>query len=244
MTLTDAFSREQNAGCVVFTVRSSESIVPKTMRASKTTVRVLGAAILFSGLGCAPVVKRDLSTIPVGQVGFDDLCDLQTYYDKLATKEGTNPTVVLSAEIERERPGVPRSGRSRFAFETDFQVQAARRVLKENWKRLPDEISTASRIDLEVRWSERSGVRRVVTNEDAALIIDKTESSLPYHPCLSEFLFGEPLYKQRREVLGLAPLPAAAAWLAGRSPDGGAADRSAGDAGTTGTAADAATDGR
>lgn len=190
----------------------------------------MALASLPLAVQCAPAVKRDFSATPVGQVGFDDMCGLQIYFDKIETKEGTAPRIVTSAELERERPGVPRSGRSRFAFETPFELESVRRVLEENWRRLPEETEKAPRIEIQVRWSEKAGVRRVVTNEDAELTVGDVNSRLPYHPCLSELLFGEPLYKQRRVVLGLPPLPVTASWLSwkkdrdGGVPDGGAAD--------------------
>ena len=163
-------------------------------------------AVTLVSAACAPAIRRDLSQIPAGRVGFDDLCGVQTYFDRLAMKIGEPPAVVSATEVQGR--GQPQ-GRSRFRFETEFQLQAVRQILAENWKRLPDDITTASRIDIEVRWAERSGVRRVVTNEDAELTVGGSPSplALPYHVCLSELLFGEPLYQQRRVALGLGPLP-------------------------------------
>lgn len=171
--------------------------------------RSLGArwlAVTLVGAACAPAIRRDLSQIPAGRVGFDDLCGVQTYFDRLAMKIGEPPTLVSATEVQGR--GLP-SGRSRFRFETELQLQAVRQILAEDWKRLPEDITTATRIDVEVRWAERSGVRRVVTNEDAELTVGGAQSPvpLPYHVCLSELLFGEPLYRQRRVALGLGPLP-------------------------------------
>ena len=163
-----------------------------------------------TGTGCAPVVKRDLSRIPAGQVGFDDLCDLQRYFDGLATKKLAPPILVSSSAIEKTAT-TRKSGRDRFVFETDFQLQTIRRVLNENWKRLPEGLADATRVELEVRWSEKAGLRRVASNGDAALIVAGRSSALPYHVCLSELLFGEALYRQRRELLGLTPLPSESA---------------------------------
>jgi hypothetical protein len=161
-------------------------------------------AIVFIGAQCAPVIKRDISTVPAGRVGFDDMCGLQTYFDRLAMKIGNPPLAVSSIDLQGKGH---LSGRARYAFETDVQLQAIRQVLNENWRRLPDDVATAPRIDIEVQWSERSGVRRVVMDRDADLIIGRTQTSLPYHVCLSELLFGEPLYKERRVALGLGALP-------------------------------------
>jgi hypothetical protein len=185
---------------------------------------VLGVVL---GVHCAPAIKRDLSSMPAGRVGFDDLCGLQDYFDRVAMKIGTPPAVVSSTEIQGHGH---RSGRSRFAFDSAFQLQAVRQVLNENWTRLPDEVASAPRIEIEVSWSERSGVRRVVTNQDAELTVARAPTALPYHVCLSELLFGEPLYHERRVSLGLGPLPSPpsilttshAAATAAALPDGGA----------------------
>jgi len=191
---------------------------PATSRRGLTAV-AMGAGLLASA--CGPGVKRDLSTVPVGQVGFDDLCGLQSYYDTIAIKQATPPAVIDAADIERISEGnTARGGRARFAFETDFQLTTVRRVLEENWKDLPPGLSAAKRIELNVTWSERAGLRRVANNSSPELVADGVAVSLPYHVCLSELLFGEKIYQRRREVLGLAPRPTAHSLALG--PDAGA----------------------
>lgn len=196
---------------------------------------VARAALLIlaasAGGGCAPVVKRDLSHIPTGQVGFDDLCDLQTYFDGLATKTLAPPTLVSSSEVEKTAAGrdsanARMSGRSRFTFETDFQLQTIRRFLDQNWKRLPESLASAPRIDLEVWWLEKAGLRRVMSTEHATLIVARQSWALPYHVCLSELLFGEALYRQRREIL--VPTPAAPENGSTAERDGGTGSRDGG----------------
>lgn len=183
-------------------------------------------AICFPTVTCGPALKRDLSAMPAGQVGFDDLCGLQGYFDTLEMKKATAPKVVSSAQIENE---TTRGGRSRFAFETDFQLATVRRVLNENWRRLPEGIDAAKRIDLEVQWSDKGGLRRVVTTDDASIYVGEgpVSSALPYHVCLSELLFGAPIYRQRRDVLGLAPLPLPQSMVLKESADAGATDAGA-----------------
>ncbi len=104
-----------------------------------------------------------------------------------------------------------------------------RRVLNENWRRLPESVDTADKIEIEVKWSEKAGAKRVITDEAAEMTIGPETFNLPYHVCLSELIYGEPLYRQRRVMWGL-PLPgmpakAAAATDGGTTaPDGGTAD--------------------
>jgi hypothetical protein len=172
-----------------------------------------------------PKVQRDLSKMPPGQVGFDDLCGLQSYFDAIAIKTATAPAEVDGADIERaSESGTSRGGRTRFAFDSDFQLATVRRVLNENWKALPIDLPNSHRIEIEVSWSERSGLKRVVTDSEPQLFVDGKPSPLPNHVCLSELLFGEPIYKQRRDMLGLAPLPTAHSLALTPEPDGGAPD--------------------
>jgi hypothetical protein len=168
---------------------------------------LLAAVSALAAIACGIAIKRDLSTIPQGQIGFDDMCGLQEYFDALEARGGTPPAVVSSLDLEGgdEHKSV-RGGKVRLAFETDFQLKHLRRILNENWRRLPDELATASKVEVEVRWAEKAGVRRVLTDQDSELFIDHESFALPYHVCISEFLFGEPLYRQRRIIWGL-PIP-------------------------------------
>lgn len=161
-------------------------------------------------MACSIAVRRDFATVPPGQVGFDDLCNLQEYFDTIEAKGDKAPTVVVSVDLEANNGDkAVHGGRARFAFDDPFLLKHLRRVLSENWRRLPEQLATAEKAELEVKWSERAGVRRVVTDEDAELSIGRESWSLPYQICLSELLYGEPLYRQRRLMWGL-PLPAVA----------------------------------
>jgi hypothetical protein len=176
---------------------------------------LVGTGLLLTGVGCGIAVQRDLSAIPPGQVGFDDMCGLQEYFDALEIKSSPPPRLVSALDMEGESGGkIVHGGKERFAFDADFLLKHLRRVLNENWRRLPEPIATATDIEIEVRWSEKAGAKRVVTDQESELIIRSQSWSLPYQPCLSELLYGAPLYRQRREMWGL-PLP-------GRIPDAGA----------------------
>jgi hypothetical protein len=176
--------------------------------------------LVAAGVGCGIAVQRDLSAIPPGQVGFDDMCGLQEYFDALEIKSAPPPRIVSAADIEGQSGGkATRGGKERFAFEGDYQLKHLRRVLNDNWRRLPPELASANTIEIEVRWSEKAGAKRVVTDQESEISAGGQSWSLPYHPCLSELLYGAPLYKQRREMWAL-PLPASAvdAGVAGAVP--------------------------
>jgi hypothetical protein len=182
---------------------------------------VLGMGLILVGLGCEGIlVQRDLSAVPPGQVGFDDMCGLQDYFDALEIKTAAPPRVVSALDLEGQSGGkAVRGGKERFAFDTDFLLRQVRRVLNENWRRLPDQVATANDIEIQVLWAEKAGTKRVVTDQPAELAIGNRTWELPYHPCLSELLYGEPLYTQRRQMWHL-PLP-------NQAHDGGLAEPAA-----------------
>jgi hypothetical protein len=208
--------------------------------------RARTAGLLVAGVGmlsvaCSVAIRRDLSAVPPGQVGFDDMCGLQEYFDALEIKTSPPPRVVSALDLEGGSSDGKRvrGGKERFAFENDFQLKHLRRILEENWRRLPASVATANKIEIEVKWSEKAGTKRVVTTEDAEMEVGGETVGLPYHICLSELLYGEPLYRQRRAMWGL-PLPGAgqpagatdggagphdSAMRDGGNLDGGAADR-------------------
>jgi hypothetical protein len=183
-------------------------------RATVRAKRVAGVGVLVSaaiGVACGTGIRRDLSAIPPGQVGFEDMCGLQAYFDALELHASPPPRVVSAVDLEGAVSGgkVVHGGRERFRFDNDFQLTQLRRVLDQNWKRLPEPVAKASAIELEVKWSEKAGTKRVLTDEDAELSVGQESWPLPSHVCLSELLYGEALYRQRRLTLGL-PLPGAA----------------------------------
>lgn len=186
-------------------------------------------------LACSIAIRRDLSTVQPGQVGFDDMCGLQEYFDALEIGTSGPPRVVNALDLEGTTEGKKvRGGKERFAFENEFQLTHLRRILNENWRRLPDQVATANKIEIEVKWSEKAGTKRVITDQDAEMGIGAASFDLPYHICLSELLYGEPLYRQRRTMWNL-PLPGAKAGASDGGVnvrDGGVTDAVKADAAT------------
>jgi hypothetical protein len=180
-----------------------------TKRKRRLFPRLLVATVVSSlGAACGVAIKRDLSAVPPGTVGFDDMCGLQEYFDSLEGGVAREPAVASSLELEGgDGQKSVRGGKVRLVYEGDFLLKHARRVLDENWRRLPPSLATTDKIELEVRWAERAGVKRVVTDQDAELFVDGRDYALPYHPCLTELMFGAPIYKQRQVMWGL-PNPA------------------------------------
>jgi hypothetical protein len=181
---------------------SENSIAMRSIPSSRFTLRTVALGVFVAAAACSIGIRRDYSHIPPGQVGFEDLCGLQDYFDTLEARQAEEPPLVSAVDIEGGAGKPVHGGKNRYAFETEFQLKHLRRVLGENWKNLPEPLASATRVEVEVHWSERSAVKRVVTDTDAELFIGRQSFALPYQVCLSELLYGAPLYRQRREMEG------------------------------------------
>lgn len=159
--------------------------------------------------GCAGVsVRRDLSETNPSDVVFNDLCGLQEYFDALKDSTLAPPPETFARDVTSDDGMQALGGRKRFRFENEFQLHYLRQVLENNWQEVPIEIAKASRVELEVTWSQKAGIPRVVTDEEALMSVGPKTWALPYHVCLSDLLFGEPLYDSRRAMLNLPdPIP-------------------------------------
>ena len=177
-------------------------------------VRAACAVALAGAVGCGIGIGRDLRGVQPPEVIYDDVCKVQDYFDAVAVGQERPLVVASSSEVQRKADRDAAGGIAIFAFESDGHLKLLRRVLSENWNKLPNKLMSAPRVELQVKWAQKAGVRRVVTTEDAQITYGTTTSYLPYHICLSELLFGAPLYRTRRELLGLPPLVPALAPLA------------------------------
>jgi len=107
-------------------------------------------------LACGVGIRRDYSTIPAGQVGFDDLCGLQDYFDTIEARwPGSR---AWSAASTRRTPATSasRAARTGSPSRPRSSSQPAPRAGSE-LGRLPESLATAERIDLEVHWSGKAG---------------------------------------------------------------------------------------
>src|SRR4029077_4254142 len=130
---------------------------PHRLRSLLFTVCLGGTALAAA---CGIGLRRDYATIPPGQVGFDDLCGLQDYFDTIEAKLAAAPTLVSAVDTENQANARQQGGKNRFSFETDFQLKQVRRTLDDNWKNLPESLAKAERVDIEVHWSAKAGVQR------------------------------------------------------------------------------------
>jgi hypothetical protein len=180
----------------------------KSTRATGWTTGIRGAlgAALLIGPGCAIGVQRDLSATTPQEIVYDDMCGVQDYYDALEAGAIKAPTLARASDVEDTQGRVSPGGLRAYLFESEFQLKTLRRVLAQNWRKVPDSLMKSEAVLIEVHWSQRAGVPRVVTEEDASIEANGQSWSLAYHPCLTELLFGESLYRTRRAMLGLPPV--------------------------------------
>jgi len=164
-----------------------------------------------ASLGCGIAVSRNLGKATLNEAIYDDVCGLQDYFDRRTVGAVRAPEVVSTQEMEKTEGRRSSGGQTRFAFTTDGQLDILRKVLGANYRRLPDDLGTAAKVELSVRWSERAENRFVVMTEDAELFVGKESYALPYQHCLSALLFGDSLYKSRRVMLNLPAMPTLAA---------------------------------
>jgi hypothetical protein len=165
----------------------------------------IAAGLSLLLVGCGIGIQRDLSTMKAPEVVYDDACGLQEYFDALKSPQVAPPAETFSQDFSQDGPDKGVGGKTRFLFSSDFQMHYVRRMLTQNWKRLPPEVVNAPVLELEVRWAQKAGVKRVVTTDDARLMVGAKSWYLPYHVCLSDMLFGEELYDTRRVFLQLPP---------------------------------------
>ena len=81
------------------------------MRRTRPALVLAFAAVTSAVVACSIAVRRDLSAVPPGQVGFDDICGLQDYFDALEIKSSPAPRVVTALDIEGGEKGKVRGGR-------------------------------------------------------------------------------------------------------------------------------------
>jgi hypothetical protein len=179
----------------------------------------IAAGLSLLLVGCGIGIQRDLSTMKPPEVVYDDVCGLQEYFDALKSPQVSPPSEAFAQDFSKDGSDKGLGGTTRFRFSSEFQMHYFRRLLTENWKRLPPEVMKAPSIDLEVKWSQKAGLKRVVTTEDALVTVGDKSWDLPYHVCLSDMLFGAELYETRRAFLQLPP-PAPNRFIKGKDAGG------------------------
>lgn len=175
----------------------------------RTRLLVPALAALAS---CGPTVQRNLMEIPQQRITYDDMCRLQDYFDQRA-QAGSPAFRVLnehSNETSNEEPdehGRMRRvvlGEGTYVIASRTDRRRLRHLLREEYRRLPPMRLNAEEGEVRVRigWWQSGTIRRVRPDMDVEITgVDGATHTLPPHPCLGEFLFGDEPYAMRRNVM-------------------------------------------
>lgn len=146
---------------------------------------------------------------------FNDMCHLQTYFDQ---RNASHPRAfrVLeesTSEAELAVPSEDQEGaQSRRVTRGEGQYQVSDRparvrlqqLLDEEYSNVPDvglRLPNA-RIKIRVSWYLTSGqIRRLLPDNNIELQGPGGTTSIPFNPCIGEFLFGAEVYQGRRRFL-------------------------------------------
>lgn len=167
---------------------------------------------LVALVGCGPAVLRDLMSMPQQRITYDDMCNLQDHFDQRARSGAAAYRAVAeqSNETAREEPdenGQMRRvvlGEGTYAVTARTDRQRLRQLLREEYKRLPHLRLAAEEGEVRIRlgWWQSGSIRRVRPDTEIEVIATDGQSlTLPPHPCIGEFLFGDEPYAMRRNVI-------------------------------------------
>jgi hypothetical protein len=173
----------------------------------------IGAVISALATGCGPSSKRDFSQVPQRQISFDDQCRLQSYFDQ-RNHSGARPFRVIDETQRTTELEVPDDNgelrrRSIDVGSGEYEVsdRPARRQLQqlidEQYDRAPDVGITArgARVRVKVRWWLSNSIRRLIPDEPIEIVGPRGTATLPFNPCIGEFLFGAEVYAMRRRFI-------------------------------------------
>jgi hypothetical protein len=158
--------------------------------------------------GCGPSLRRSERFTPasVREIQFNDACALQAYFDS-----GPPPLVQQGeSSIASERGA--QAGRASFRVEHGAQRAQLARLLDRYYTVLPPRLAAhRGSLVATVPFATTSGGGDAAWRQipiGAAVELEWGErgetASLPYHPCLSSFFFGQRYFEARRRLLGPA----------------------------------------
>jgi hypothetical protein len=161
---------------------------------------VFGVTVaIASGAGCGPASRRDLSTIPQRQISFDDECNLQAYFDQ---RNNTTEVAVPddNGEVRARRVEV---GSGEYEVSDRPARRRLQQLIDEQYVRAPD-VGISQRgahIRVKVRWWLSGSVRRLMPTDNVEIVGPRGTATLPFNPCVGEFLFGAEVYAMRRRFI-------------------------------------------
>jgi hypothetical protein len=164
--------------------------------------------VVFLMFSCGPRPRRDLGSIPMSAITYEDMCHLQEYFEQRVQSHAPPLRVVdeqatETSRHEQDEHGVMRPvvvGEGTYVLASRSDRIRFRRLLREEYRRLPEMNLTGPEqtVRVKVGWWQAGGIRRLRPDEDVVISTGDDSWTLPPHPCVGEFLFGEPAYVMRR----------------------------------------------
>lgn len=164
--------------------------------------------LVAAAISCGPTVRHDFGGVMQSAITYDDMCHLQDYFDQRVESRArplraVNEQSTETTREERDEHGVMRPvvmGEGTYVLATRTDRLRFRRLLRDEYRRLPEMHLTGSEetVRVKVTWWQSGGIRRVRAGEDIEVSAGADAWRLPPHPCVGEFLFGEPAYVMRR----------------------------------------------
>ncbi len=158
---------------------------------------------------CGPSVRRDLGSVQQSAITFDDMCHLQDYFDQRVASHApalrafdelsTETTREARDEHGRMRPIV--LGEGTYVVSQRSDRLRLHRLLREEYSRVPTDLgltAVEAQVRVRVNWWQAGGIRRVRNDGPVVITHGEHTATLPPHPCVGEFLFGERAYEMRR----------------------------------------------
>lgn len=190
----------------------AQPLSPRSSRSPRTPVTRYALAATLALLACGPKARRDLSTVPQRQVTYDDLCGMQSHFDRVARMRTRHvPTVVMEQSTETEARERDEHGQMQrvllgegtYHLTTALLRRRFLQLLRDEYEGLPADVLRVGSEPVRVHlgWWSSGGVRRVRPDEPIEVTANGATVRLPFNPCVGEFLFGAEVYALRRTVL-------------------------------------------
>jgi hypothetical protein len=170
----------------------------RTWRRTNHRLLVWGVALFSAGsaLGCGPTLQshEDFTPERVREIMFDDVCQLQRYFDALPPKYQQRSDFSVGAEGHRT------SGTVVYRLTPGPQTDAFAGLVERLYRRVPP-LPRDRPLDVTVQYQQSKKLRTLpIGAETIVALPPDAEVELPYHPCVGAYFFGHEHYAARRAL--------------------------------------------
>lgn len=161
---------------------------------------ILIFAVLLALPACGPSLQQsdDFTPKKVREIKFSDQCQLQRYFD------GQPPPLRPVGENSfGKNPRNGQAGKLTFQLRDPKQMQMFVTLIRRHYKRLPAWLAQVKDQRVTVGFYRKGDSHHMPIGAEIVLEHqnDDDETTLPYHPCLGAFFFGQGYYGMRRGLL-------------------------------------------